>query len=169
MGTIGHEAPDVLAETAAEVKEGLRGGRVFETSEYGRVERVEGDGEVKEAKAAEAGVWVNLPGFVTLERVGKEQIVRDDGKEGKKKEQGRRLAARDRKKYCWETYHGVDVSNHLVWRNLTVLLQERPRGGDVFLDIFIVPGDRVARVFLVFHVTVVESCHDSYWEPNLLS
>ena len=63
-----------MAETAAEVKEGLRGGGVFETSEHGRVEGVEGDGEVKEAKAAEAGVWVNLPGFVTLERVGKSKL-----------------------------------------------------------------------------------------------
>lgn len=37
------------------------------------------------------------------------------------------------------TYHGVNMSNHLVWRDFTVLLQELPCMGDIFLDLFVVP------------------------------
>lgn len=53
------------------------------------------------------------------------------------------------------TYHGVNVGNHLVWGYFTVLLQELPCGGYVFLDIFAVPRDLVARVIFDFYVVVL--------------
>ena len=40
---------------------------------------MEGDGEVKEADTADARVWVNLPGFVTLKTGEEEEIVSDYG------------------------------------------------------------------------------------------
>ena len=55
---------------------------------------------------------------------------------------------RETKRYCWPTYHGVNMRNHLVRGDLTVLLQELPCRGDIFLDLVVVPRDELGVTVL---------------------
>ena len=50
---------------------------ILEASKHGRVERVKGDGEVKEAEPTKARVGMNFPGFVALRMPEEEQTVSD--------------------------------------------------------------------------------------------
>ena len=113
---------------------------------------------------------VDFPGFVALKRTEEEQTFSDADEKREQEEQeqeqelgqrqdqglgGRLRAGWGRKSYCWQTYHGVNMSDHLVWGDPTVFLQELPRGSDIILDPFRVPGHVVARVILDFRLIVL--------------
>ena len=63
-GAVGDEFADILGKAAAEVEEGLGG--VAEAGDEGRIVGGEVDGEVEEEVLSDAGVRVDVPGFIAL-------------------------------------------------------------------------------------------------------
>ena len=63
-GAVGDEFADILGKAAAEVEEGLGG--VAEAGDEGGVVGGEVDGQIEEEVLSDAGVGVDIPGFIAL-------------------------------------------------------------------------------------------------------